>query len=531
MKAFRNLFNKNAAQNQPLDPRQVQNSAGGYSYAIDDWQRLERFLILGSEGGSYYASEQALTVENATAVGRCINADGVRVVARVVEVSQAGRAPKNDPALFALAMAAGLGDPATRKAALAALPQVARIGTHLFHFLAFVQQFRGWGRSLREAVGLWYNNRAPQDLAYQVIKYRQRDGWTHRDVLRLAHTQGASEQHAAILHWIVKGWPDVGDDPHPDAALRVIWAFEQAQRAKNARELVRLIRDERLPREAIPTEFLNHPEVWEALLVDMPMEAMVRNLATMSRIRLLTAGSETARLVVNRLGERERIRRARLHPIKLLAALRTYASGRGVRGSGEWNPVGPVIDALDGAFYLAFENIEPTGKRMLLALDVSGSMSAGVVGGVPGLTPRDASAALALVTAATERNYQVMGFSTTFMPLNITPRQRLDDAIKAVSGLPFSGTDCAIPMLWAAEQKVAVDAFVVYTDSETWYGKVHPTEALRQYRQKMGIPATLVVVGMVANKFTIADPNDVGMLDCVGFSTDTPQVIADFVRR
>jgi hypothetical protein len=36
---------------------------------------------------------------------------------------------------------------------------------------------------------------------------------------------------------------------------------------------------------------------------------------------------------------------------------------------------------------------------------------------------------------------------------------------------------------------------------------------------------------MVANKFTIADPNDVGMLDCVGFSTDTPQVIADFVRR
>jgi 60 kDa SS-A/Ro ribonucleoprotein len=267
------------------------------------------------------------------------------------------------------------------------------------------------------------------------------------------------------------------------------------------------------------------------LLVDMPMEAMVRNLATMSRIRLLTAGSETARMIVNRLGERERIRRARLHPIKLLAALRTYASGKGVRGSGEWNPVGPVIDALDGAFYLAFENIEPTGKRMLLALDVSGSMSTGMVGGVPGLTPRDASAALALVSAATEQSYQVMGFSTTFMPLNITPRQRLDDAIKAVSGLPFSGTDCAIPMLWASEHKVAVDAFVVYTDNETWYGKVHPAEALRQYRQKMGIPATLVVVGMLANKFTIADPNDGGMLDCVGFSTDTPQVIADFVRR
>src|SRR5262245_65895690 len=52
----------------------------------------------------------------------------------------------------------------------------------------------------------------------------------------------------------------------------------------------------------------------------------------------------------------------------------------------------------------------PTGKRLLLALDVSGSMSWGSIAGVPGLTPRDASAALALVTAATEERYEVVGF-------------------------------------------------------------------------------------------------------------------------
>jgi 60 kDa SS-A/Ro ribonucleoprotein len=53
-------------------------------------------------------------------------------------------------------MAAGLGDEPTRRAALAALPRVARIGTHLFQFATFVEQFRGWGRSLRRAVGGWY---------------------------------------------------------------------------------------------------------------------------------------------------------------------------------------------------------------------------------------------------------------------------------------------------------------------------------------------------------------------------------------
>ena len=49
-------------------PGQAPNSAGGYAWAVDVWTRLRRFLILGSEGGSYYASEWTLTRENAQAV-------------------------------------------------------------------------------------------------------------------------------------------------------------------------------------------------------------------------------------------------------------------------------------------------------------------------------------------------------------------------------------------------------------------------------------------------------------------------------
>jgi len=114
---------------------QVPNSAGGFAWAVDCWTRLRRFLILGSEGGSYYASEWTLTRENAQAVEECVREDGARAVAEITRVSVEGRAPKNDPALFALAVAASLGDEATRKAALDAMPQVARTGTHLFQFV------------------------------------------------------------------------------------------------------------------------------------------------------------------------------------------------------------------------------------------------------------------------------------------------------------------------------------------------------------------------------------------------------------
>ena len=104
-------------QSEPLDERQVANSAGGHAYPVDDMTRLHRFLILGSEGGSYYANERKLTLENAAAVKRCITSSdnsGIDAVGEIIVLSQGRRAPKPGPLLFALAMAASYGSDAVR---------------------------------------------------------------------------------------------------------------------------------------------------------------------------------------------------------------------------------------------------------------------------------------------------------------------------------------------------------------------------------------------------------------------------------
>lgn len=487
-----------------------------------------------SAGGSYYAGERKLTKENLDAVERLLKAGrGCEVVAKIAQISDAGRAPSNDPALFALARCCAADDILTKRTAYDALPQVARTGTHLLHFMEYVKQFRGRGRMHRRALKAWYNHMQPDRLAYQAIKYQNRDGWSQRDVLRLVRPKPADSEHNSIYRWMAKGWetetPDAVVAVPSEEALGMIWAFERAKKASEPNEIVDLIVKYRLPREAVPTESLKSVKVWEALLPGMPMEAMTRNLATMTKHRVLTPFGEMTRLVCERLHSQEAIQKARLHPIKLLAALMTYQSGKSVRGDATWTPIPQVVDALNDAFYLAFTCVQPSNKRIVLALDVSGSMTMGTVAGVPGLTPRVASAAMALVTAATEPNYTTMAFSRGFVPLSISPRQRLDDVVRMTNDLPFDGTDCARPMLWAMEKNVQTDAFVVYTDSETWAGYTHPIQALQQYRQKFGIPAKLIVVGMVSNGFSIADPNDAGMLDVVGFDTNTPALISEFI--
>jgi 60 kDa SS-A/Ro ribonucleoprotein len=538
-------------QREQLATGQVPNSEGGFVWQVDHWTQLRRFLILGSEGGSFYARELDLTKQNTGTLDACIAEDGQRTVAEIVAVSQAGRAVKNDPAVFALARCASAPDVATRRVALAALPQVCRTATHLFQFATFVREWRGWGRGLRRAVGAWYADRTVDAIAYHAVKYRRREGVSHRDVLRMAHpaaavsagnpTLGVTPEQARLFEWIVRGG-------NADGLPRIVEGFARAQRATSAAETAALVREYELPREALLSQHLNDPMVWEALLERMPITAMIRNLATMTRAGLIAPGSDAASLVAQRLRDGERLRRARVHPVALLIAQRTYASGRGLRGRRSWSPVAGVVDALDDAFHLAFGNVRPTGKRLLLALDVSGSMAWSRVAGVPGLTARDASAAMALVTLASDPDAEVVGFHAGrggwtarekgrftgrrdgLTPLPLSARQRLDDAVRRVSDLPFGGTDCALPMLYAMEKGRTVDAFVIYTDSETWAGGIHPAEALRRYRRATGVAARLIVVAMVANRFTIADPDDPGMLDVVGFDASTPEVISGFAR-
>lgn len=522
---------------------QIPNSAGGFAWAIDDWSRLRRFLILGVDGPSYYASEQQLVKENAETVLRCIAADGARTVDEIVSISVAGRNPKQQPVVFALAACAAADDPDTRARALAALPQVCRTGTQLFLFAGYVEQFRGWGRGLRRAIANWYTERDADALALQLVKYQQRDGWSHRDLLRLAKPRperGSATDLA--LAWAV----GKAEGELPAGAPALLHAHRAALAAETPEQTAALVTSTGLPWEALRSEHLRSDAVWRALIPEMGLGALVRNLGRMTSNGTLAPGDEATAAVVRRITDAEAIRRARLHPIAVLTALMTYRAGRGLRGQQTWDPVPAIVDALDAAFYLAFGNVEPAGARTMLALDVSGSMMGGHVAGVIGLSPRIASAAMAAVTLASEPSVETVAFTsqgsgfwpspngrtgygtTGIVPLALSARQRLDDILQTVADMPFGGTDCSLPMLYALDRGRKIDHFVVYTDSETWAGDIHPAQALRQYRERTGIAARLTVVGMVSNGFSIADPNDPGMLDVVGFDSAAPQLMADF---
>lgn len=510
----------------------VRNNAGGVTFELDKWGTLDRFIMIGSEGGNYYVGQKDLTKQSFTNTLACIVADGVRAVNRAVEYSTAGRAPKNDPALVVLALAAAKGSAEVQAAAYDALPKVARTGTHLFTFVSILNAMGKWNAAAKRGLAKWYTARSIDKLAVQMLKYQQRNGWSHRDVLRLAHIKPQNDMQTNLFKYVVKGGEALAQG---DAIPQLVVDFEYLKRATTAKEVVRLIETNKdISWELIPTQFLKDKDVLTALLPTMGLTAVIRQLGKLTAAGVLDPMSANQKLVVSKLSDIEAIKGQRLHPISILQSLKQYSTGHGEKGSLVWTPNQNIVDSLNDAFYAAFGTLEKTDAGQYIAIDVSGSMSwdTSKVNGSPNLYARDVAACMAMAIARTTSNYFIGAFSGEIQEMKISPSMRLDSVLKEMSKMRAGSTDCSLPMLDAAKKRMSgIDLFTVITDNETYAGRMQPVQALREYRKAFNKSAKLCVMATSVSNFTIADPKDAGMLDIAGFDSAAPQIIADFASK
>lgn len=541
---LKNVFGK-TPQNEPIigkEAKMAKNYAGGYSFKLDKWKVLDRFLILGTEEGTYYTTERKLTVKNAKNVMALIQEEGIKVVDRIIEVSSKGLAPKNNQALFCLAMCASFGNDKVKKYAFDNLNKVARIGTHLFLFVSYIRTMRGWGRGLKRAILNWYKN--TKNLPLQVLKYRNREGWTHRDILRCIHAKPFDRTSEMLFEYLVNKTnryisedlkePEtkfgLDDSEKWDKDKEFFEDFLKVQNGKE-KEIIDILKNNKISHEMIPNEFKSKA-VWEALVKtdSLPITALIRNLPTLTKNDILVPLGKLNTQVVQKLTNKDILNKGRVHPLNILNALYTYQGGKSFKGQSEWSPVQQISSVLEKAFYLSFKNLPKINKRVYLAVDVSSSMEWNNLHGMPAINPMVGAMTLAMCFARQCDNYCIYGFTDELKELKITKDDTLSAIQQEISNLSFGRTDCAMPMLHALDKNIKADAFIVLTDNETWAGKIHPVEAIKRYRQKTGINAKLIVVGMTATDFTIANPEDQNMLDIVGFDSSAPKIIETFLN-
>lgn len=170
-----------------------------------DMSKLRRFLVTGTDGALYNVAEEGLDQVNAQCIEHLLQEDkGMDVVNEAVLYMQERRTNRWMPAIFALAMCARkTSDLKTKQAAYSAMQSVCTSPDYVLQFVDFCEKLSGdksgWGRAQRRAIALWYNSKEPLWLAEAVTGCVQRNGWAHKDLLRLAHVKAES----AGIFWLI----------------------------------------------------------------------------------------------------------------------------------------------------------------------------------------------------------------------------------------------------------------------------------------------------------------------------------------
>ena len=443
--------------------------------------------------------------------------------------------------------------------AYSVLNDVCRIPTHLFQFIRYCEDISGnetgWGRAHRKVISDWYKSFIGKDqsmwnhplrLAYLVTKYKRRYGFCHRDVIRLAHVKARQKSIRITLQYALR---KPMETPNEYDESKVVHKFlEAVEYAKHCcypedeEELCELIAVNRLSREHVPNRFLRDSvKVWNVLIRDMPIAAMIRNLSKVCSLNIQDTELVNLfiHLVEQKLGDHEALRRSGVHPLQLLIAMKHYNLGNSSNGRLTWTVNPRISEALENAFYNCPTVIPASNRRYLMAVSVGENMQQTICRS--SIKASEAAAAMILSTVKIQNtNVEAIVFTNKIEDAyiaNINPQDTLQTIEQKIFEIPREThqprmrQDLSVPFKWAFKRKERFDAVIVFTDSIHSCGDVHPAEAVKFYSQYMAVPNyKFVSVAMTSDRYTIVSPDDSNSLDVVGFDIHTPGVIMKFLN-
>jgi 60 kDa SS-A/Ro ribonucleoprotein len=573
----------------------INNLAGGYTYQVSDKEYLERVLILGTNGNTYYASAMKMTADAMNYIKNMIkNGKGKLVVDIIKDIYENGRAPKQDSTFFALAMVTQEDVPVEVKTEALELIAKLRTFSHLYTLEGMRKALggkKGFGRGMRKSMLKLVKNKTGKQFAYQATKYRSRkcgeESWSIDDIIKCSHipSKDLSEDGQLVLVYLIKGMEKCEEEyaklQAPSNGSKETIGYLRAVEAVKSGEstvdtVIQLVRQYNLPREVLNTSLLNSVEVWNALLfttsvgecgkivrrVTMPINALFRNLGVMSS-KGVFGDQSVATLVGEHIVKQHILKNGYVHPVTVLLAKLTYKTGHSLKGKLIWPVNNTILNALEEAFYVSFQAVEGTGKKILHAVDCSGSMICKIAS-VPQISSCEAVGTLVMEAVRREHKYakemkakgtpvdnlqEVMLFSKSGNKVTISPDMKLEQVMKIIQS-DYQTTDCSQPIIKALEEyrktngkSGCYDLFIVYTDNETYAsGSKHPSELLDEYIKETGLQSRLVIYATTPTMNTIGygyckqnnvfspkeGTNSSLTLNIAGFDLNGPTLIRNF---
>ncbi len=338
---------------------------------------------------------------------------------------------------------------------------------------------------------------------YAALKYAGAGrGYGLRDLLRVYHPKAVDKKTQAIFKYLIKGF-DSEDLEHE--LLPQITAFEKFKTAAASGDgaaAIQSIKEGRLPYNIVTgAASAMSAELWDALLPEMPLFALLRHLETLERAGVLN-DKAVVRFINDRLTKPEAIRKAKILPFRFAQAWRMVSRG-------------DVRRALAHAAELSVENLPSVQGTTAVLLDVSGSMEGEflMAGSV---------LALSIVRRTDGRGIFII-FNTEAEACAIDDDMTI---LEAAAGIPSGGgTDTGAPLRLMTRKRSFADNIVIITDEQQNTGSPFRRE-LANYRAKINPKTRVFVVNVAPYRGAMVPSSDPLTTYCYGWSDQIVSFIA-----
>jgi len=421
-----------------LPQADAKNAEAAPAYAYTDAHALAQLAVTGTFGGMFYQSPQqelARTVELAEAVEP-------RYLAQAAIYARQKGNMKDMPAVLLAVLARR--DPALFRAVFG---RVVDNGKMLRTFVQVMRSGQTGRKSLGSApkamVQNWLN--AASDRALLAANIGNDPSLA--DVIKMVHPKPQTAEREALFAWIVGRPCDVALLPQP---LQDWLAFKEAGEG---------------PVPDVPFQMLTQLDLstahWAGLARKGSWQMVRQTLNTFLRHGVFEDRAMVAH-VASLLRNRTAIRKARAFPYQLMVAAQNVA------------PEMPraIVEALHDAMEIAAANVPKVAGQVVVAPDVSGSMTWSVTGYRKGATSvvRHVDVA-ALVAASFLRvmpSTQVLPFDLNVRDVRLEPRDTILTNAERLARLAGGGTNCSAPLRWLNSRRAKPDLVVFVSDNQSW---------------------------------------------------------------
>ena len=443
-----------APRGERAKPTEDRNEAGGLAYRLDAKQALSRLMVTGCLSDVFYADaeDQLDSFKKLAAEVDCDFLGKVAVYAR-----EQGRM-KDAPAL-ACALLSNRGADGNRVLDLV-FSRVVGNAKMLRNYVTMIRSGKFGRKSLgaanRRRLRAWFAARSPEAL------FKQSAGDpSMRDLLRLIRPASREDKQRSALYDYFLGKPAAEKSENLPQLVKDFeaWKDPNNPRIVDTPDLpLMMLTGVALPKAA-------KKALWTSLARTMSWWALRMNLATLARNECFE-DAEITKLVAARLGNREEVLKSGNYPYQILAAYKAAMSGT-------HRLPNPVLLGLHAALDLSTENmVTLAAKRVVVAVDVSGSMNSPITGKRKGSTTnmncREVAALVAMCAVRRSADCRVVAFGQNLAEIRIDPAVPALTMAEKLGELNLGGTDCSLPFVWLNQEKVDADLVILVSDDQSW---------------------------------------------------------------